>query len=213
MQSHLFNPYADRFCVTSSSLSDSMSCCSRRPRDSSTSNSGVPTSDRMNVDQPSIGYGGDVSKGPGDTYIIHDLVIEGNHIDACFLTWNAVQVVKMHNGLDDELRPHCPPHDSILEFASSDAFVHHLRDGVENGGDQDSSWAMKRWKSQPFEALPWHCSDMLKPMVKKGPLGKKRPGPDEKGLNEDDAAIDSEEQAWSNNASAGSREAVGASDK
>jgi hypothetical protein len=133
-----------------------------------------------------------------DHYVIHDMAIKAQQLDSRVLTVDEQDVAKMLDDLEDEIFQHQPSNTFSPETASSEAIEQPLRNGAENNRLEDLSWALRRWKSQLFEALPSHCCKLVSDTTGGGPHNKELAG-----TYDGDGAADADEEVWSNKASAG----------
>jgi hypothetical protein len=140
----------------------------------------------------------------GDLYLIHDMVTKGQHTITNVINGDEQDAIKLLEDLDVEISRHQQFCTSSPETTSSIIVDQTLPGGTENNRLQDLSLVMRRWKSQPFDALPWHGAELLSTTAREGTHNEKRAGTDDKGLNEGGGTVDADEEAWSNKASAGS---------
>jgi hypothetical protein len=132
------------------------------------------------------------------------MIMDGQRIDTNSATKDEQDIMKILNNLVAEMPSHHPANVSGWADAPSHPARQVLLNGADNDWPQDLSFAMRRWKSLPLEALPWHCTDLLRGTARGGTDNHNRAGTEGDGLNKDDGVVDGGEEAGSNKASAGS---------
>jgi hypothetical protein len=141
----------------------------------------------------------------GDLYIIHDMATKRQRIDSNAAAVGEQDIMKILDNLVNKTSTHHPSTASNRDTASSDITREILLNGDENDQPQNESFAMRRWKSLPFEARPWHCAELLSATARGGTNNHNRAGTEGNGLNKNDhGAVDGDGEVGSNKASAGS---------
>jgi hypothetical protein len=139
-------------------------------------------------------------------YVIHDMITEPQRNDANSTTGDAQDLMQMLDELERGMSRHQSSHPSSPDTASPGTAEPKTPNGAENDRLQNLSWAMRCWESQLFEPLPWHCAEVVGDKAGGGPHNNGLAGMDGKDTNGCDGAVETDEEAWSNQASAGAGE-------
>jgi hypothetical protein len=140
----------------------------------------------------------------GDLYIIHDMATEGQHIDTNSATRVEQGIMEMLDNLVVEMSTHHPSDIAGWDAASPDSASQVLLGGARNDRPQDLSFVMRRWKSLPVGALPWHCTGLVGATARGRTGHHSRAGTEDNEWNNEGGAANSAEEAESNKALAGS---------
>jgi hypothetical protein len=162
-----------------------------QPDHDSSTESTVPESGTAATDQRRPSSDHIPRQQKANLYIIHDMVMDGQRIDTNSATKDEQDIMKMLDNLVAEMSSHHPTNVSRWADAPSHPTRQVLLNGAENDWPQDLSFAMRRWKSLPSDALPWHCPELLSGTARGGTDNHNRAEINSNGLNKDDDVVDS----------------------
>jgi hypothetical protein len=170
------------------------------------SNETAPNDEAASANQPQPRSDQNDGQQTEGQYIIHDMITERHQNDANTVTGDAQDLMKMLDDLERERSQRQSSRPSSPETASPDTAEPKTPNGADNYRLQGLSWAMRCWKSQLFEPLPWHRAEIVGDNARGGPHNNGLAGIDCKDTNDCDDFVKADEEAWSNQASAGAGE-------